>query len=54
MYKHGQFLIHLAGCYRNGKSHGLKEMMDIYCPLKMDEETEEEFLKRKNFLKSLI
>ena len=53
MYKDGQFLIHLAGCFRDGINKGLNAMMNRYCPLKMEEENQEEYEKRKVFLKSL-
>lgn len=53
MYHWGQFIIHLAGCYRDDRNNGLDRMMDAYCPLKMTEETEENYRNRRRYLESL-
>jgi len=54
IYEHGQFLIHLAGnTQENGINIGdgrLKTMMDRNCPLRMDEETEWDYICRMRFL----
>lgn len=49
-YKHGQFLVHLAGCYRDNKNNGLDSMMDMFCPLRMEKDTEETYINRMKFL----
>lgn len=51
-YSPGDFIVHLAGCYRNNVNNGLDEMMNVFCPLKMDHETEEEFEGRMRLIES--
>lgn len=50
MYKHGQFLVHLAGCYRNDTNRNLDNAMIDHCPLRMDSDTDESFRNRMKFL----
>jgi len=43
----GQFLIHFPGCGESGrKPNSLRRMMEMFCPLKMSEEVDEEYQKR--------
>jgi len=53
MYHWGQFLIHLAGCYRDDRNNGLDRMMNMYCPIRMDEDSDESFAQRRRFLENL-
>ena len=51
-YQYGQFIMHFPGCGEpNRKPNSLKLMMDMFCPIKMDEETEEKYLERIRWLK---
>lgn len=50
MYQPGQFLVHLAGCYRNDTNNGLDIMMNRYCPLKMDEDSDDSYRDRLEFI----
>ena len=52
-YDHGQFLLHFPGCGEpNRLPNSLKRMMDMFTPIKMDEDTEETYLKRLEWLKN--
>ncbi len=42
------FFVHIARCIHD--PNGFITTMDIYCPIKMDEETEENFVERKEWL----
>lgn len=44
------FILHFAGCYRDMIEKGLSFALKQYCPIKMDEETEETYLERKRWL----
>lgn len=50
LYRPGQFLVHLAGCFRDDKSHGLEKMMDQFCPLRMAHDSDEGYAWRMRFL----
>ena len=51
-YEYGQFIIHFPGCGEPvRKPNSLKMMMDMFCPIKMDEETEDAYLERIRWLK---
>ena len=51
-YEYGQFIIHFPGCGEpNRNPNSLKLMMDMFCPVKMDEESEEVYIKRIRWLK---
>jgi hypothetical protein len=51
-YEYGIFLMHFPGCgEKNRKPNSLKIMMDMFCPIKMDEETEENYRSRLVWLK---
>ena len=51
-YEYGQFIMHFPGCGEpNRKPNSLKLMMDMFCPIKMDEETEETFQTRLKWLR---
>lgn len=50
LYRPGQFLVHLAGCFRDDKSHGLEKMMETFCPMRMAEDTDAGFSWRMRFL----
>jgi hypothetical protein len=51
-YEYGMFLMHFPGCGESQrKPNSLKIMMDMFCPLKMDEETDETYLERIRWLK---
>jgi hypothetical protein len=53
-FKWGQFLVHFPGCGEPGRPQNcLKRMMDMFCVLKMDEETEEEHRNRIEKLKTV-
>lgn len=54
LYKKGQFLIHLAGCYRDDRNNGLDMMMDRYCPIRMAKDTDATYQERMRFLDSLV
>jgi hypothetical protein len=47
MFRYGQFLVHLAGCSKY-KDNGarLKHMMDMFCPLRMEEDTDFSYADR--------
>jgi len=49
-FKLGDFLIHLAGCFREDNDHGLAEMMNRVCPMKMDEESDAEYEIRQSIV----
>lgn len=46
------FMYHIARCSHD--KEGFLFSIDLYCPIKMDEETEENFIKRKNILSDNI
>ena len=51
-YEYGMFLMHFPGCGEgNRKPNSLKIMMDMFCPIKMEEETEENYQTRLTWLK---
>lgn len=51
-YEYGIFLMHFPGCGEsNRKPNSLKIMMDMFCPIKMEEETEENYQNRLSWLK---
>lgn len=51
-YEYGMFLMHFPGCGEsNRKPNSLKIMMDMFCPIKMEEETEESYQNRLIWLK---
>lgn len=50
-YYPGHFALHLAGCFRDGVDRGLKREIAKVCPIRMDEESEDEYLARKDWLK---
>ena len=51
-YEYGIFLMHFPGCGEpNRKPNSLKIMMDMFCPIKMKEETEENYHNRLLWLK---
>ena len=51
-YEYGIFLMHFPGCGEaNRKPNSLKIMMDMFCPIKMEEETEENYQNRLTWLK---
>ena len=52
VYRYGDFLIHFAGCFRDGKTHGLGHMMNMFCPLKMDIDSEADYQQRLKFIKN--
>jgi hypothetical protein len=45
-YWPGHFIFHMAGC----KGEGLKIMMNKYCPVRMDDDTDESYSKRIKWL----
>ena len=49
-YFHDCFILHFAGCYRDKVERGLSFVMTKYCPVKMDEDTEETYIERKRWL----
>jgi hypothetical protein len=54
-WKVGDFLIHFPGCKEPQlKTNALELMMNKFCPLKMEEEDEETFLLRKEWLKGEV
>lgn len=53
-YNPGYFLLHFPGCYRDSTNRGLTLVMSQFCPIKMDEETEEAFAHRREFLKAEV
>lgn len=51
-YRYGIFIMHFPGCNESfRKPNSLKLMFDMFCPIKMDEETEEVYLNRLYWLK---
>lgn len=51
-YDWGDFIIHLLGCYRgDNKTEALNIMENRYCPIKRDNESVFEYLKRLRWLK---
>lgn len=53
-FKWGQFLVHFPGCGEKGRPENcLKRMMDMFCTLKMDEESWETYLKRLETLRTV-
>jgi hypothetical protein len=53
VYRPGMFLIHLAGCFRDIQDiGGLNHMMNMFCPIRMDEDTDESYSRRMDFLKN--
>jgi predicted O-methyltransferase YrrM len=46
-YVKGNFILHLAGCFRLGINMGLDRMMDMYCPHQKSDETSDDFLLRR-------
>jgi hypothetical protein len=51
-YKYGQFIMHFPGCNEvNRKPDSLKLMMNMFCPIKMDDESDEIYNNRINWLK---
>jgi len=53
-YRWGQFLVHFPGCGEpNRPENCLRRMMDMFCVLRMDEESEEEYGKRLQKLRSI-
>jgi galactosyl transferase GMA12/MNN10 family len=52
VYRPGDFLIHLCGCYIGNGENGLKHMMDMFCPLRMHDDSDESYNHRKEFLKN--
>ena len=51
-YEYGMFLMHVPGCGEPmRKPNSLKIMLDMFCPIKMDEETEETYLERLRWLR---
>lgn len=51
-YFPSNFILHLPGCFRNGINNGLKEELARFCPLKMDEETDQTYQTRKKWLEN--
>ena len=50
-YEYGQFIMHFPGCGEPvRKPNSLKMMMDMFCPVKMDEESEETYESRVKWL----
>jgi hypothetical protein len=52
VFRPGMFLIHLAGCFRDGANLGIDHMMNMFCPLRMDEDTDESYQTRMEFIKN--
>jgi len=51
-YQYGQFIMHFPGCGEPvRKPNSLKMMMDMFCPIKMDEENEETYEARLKWLR---
>jgi len=51
-YEYGIFLMHFPGCgEHNRKSNSLKLMMDMFCSIKMEDETEKNYQNRVTWLK---
>lgn len=51
-YKYGQFIMHFPGCNEPfRKPNSLKLMLDMFCPIKMDEESIETYHKRLYWLR---
>jgi len=51
-YEYGIFLMHFPGCGEpNRKANSLKIMMDMFTPIKMEEDTDETYQKRLKWLK---
>jgi hypothetical protein len=50
MYKQGDFIVHLAGCWRDDTDRGLRHMMNIFCPIRMEDDSDETYQKRMEML----
>lgn len=46
------FILHFAGCWRDNINNGLDVMMETYCPVKKENETDETFYARLKWLKN--
>lgn len=52
-YEWGDFIVHFPGSKEPGRQkNGLKRMMDMFCPIRMDEESMENYEKRIDWLKN--
>jgi len=50
-YKPGQFILHFPGCGEAGRPVDcLKRMMAKFCPIRMDEDTDETYIERRQWL----
>lgn len=49
-WENGQFLIHFPGCSYKRPENSLQMMMNMFCPVKMENETNESYQNRKNQL----
>lgn len=45
-YKAGDFLVHFAGCYRDGVDKGLGLLMNEFCPYRLSQDTNQTFVDR--------
>jgi predicted O-methyltransferase YrrM len=52
MYKNEDFIMHVAGCWRDNTDMGLKSMMERHCPIRMDSDTDESYNTRIQELKA--
>ncbi len=53
LYKDGDFILHLAGCWRDNTDKGLCFMMNHHCPVRMEHETDETYNIRMERLKTM-
>lgn len=47
---HTCYILHFPGCWRNNTDLSLSTVMNIYCPVRKDEENEEAYLSRMKWL----
>jgi hypothetical protein len=52
-YSWGDFIIHFPGCNVQGRQeNALERMMNMFCPIRMDEDTDDSYNFRMNWLKT--
>jgi hypothetical protein len=54
MYKFGDFIIHIAGCFRDGVDKGLKEMVERVCPHYMKHDSNDTYNQRMYWLRNSL